>query len=874
MESKLLQPSKIQRFLRNLSLMLCCALMLPFSSSAQLPTTAAAYPFVSSNKPFTYLSSGTPITFGNWDDGYVQNIPIGFPFTFCGVPYTTVTAHTNGYMCFGNNTNMYLGASQSAMQYMAPAVIAQWHDAYGQNASTTPVTYTTIGTAPNRVFILEFKNWGTCCSPAFYISYQYILHEGGAVEILYDQVGSGNFPSYAAVGIARNQNDFQMLPNLSASPTPNSTTWVTCGGGRPATGQSYLWGLIPCTGIPEFEVTGPTQVCPGKPFSLTVSGTGIISGLTFQWESSNDGTTWNTIIGATTNSISDVITTPMWYRCNITCTNSGLSYTTQPWKINIADFMFCYCDNGAATATGLDIGNVTLIEQSIYKAKSDTILNNGVASPPSGNATANKTYSTFQHTLPPIVMYRDSVYRISVSRITSATASATNPIKDANVTVFIDLDRDGVFDATDKVMQTQINSLSLIADTEVDTFQIPMSAEIGLTGMRVVLRDAPNNADSCGFSGEGETEDYIVDMRYEPCSGPVNPGAGQATDTSICAGYDYIVLDTTYEKKKSELQRFWQVSGDNVYWSNITASTDKDTLMRVFGGQPLYYRVRMICQATNDTTYSDPVLVNAKAGYKCYCYSQSMGGKSDSSDIGGITVGPYTVYTGGPHVLNPDANRKRTDHTDDTPMILDVDSTYNLVVYHTQRSIEHADAKITIFMDFNNNKQYDVPYERVFTGYTGIGNFTIADNVTIPSTVITGLETGLRVVLNNDLAPNIPSDEACGPYSSGETEDYIVRFERRLFPAGVNATNAISSFGMYPNPTKGKFVLQFASAAAFDNVDVTIANITGQLVYNNTYKHNGGQFSQEINLTELPRGVYMVTLAAGGEKQIQKLVIE
>jgi hypothetical protein len=128
--------------------------------------------------------------------------------------------------------------------------------------------------------------------------------------------------------------------------------------------------------------------------------------------------------------------------------------------------------------------------------------------------------------------------------------------------------------------------------------------------------------------------------------------------------------------------------------------------------------------------------------------------------------------------------------------------------------------------------------------------------------------------LNNDLAPNIPSDEACGPYSSGETEDYIVKFERRLFPAGVNAANAISSFGMYPNPTKGKFVLQFASAAAFDNVDVTVANITGQLVYNNTYKHNGGQFSQEINLTELPRGVYMVTLSAGGEKQIQKLVIE
>src|SRR5690606_32267058 len=122
------------------------------------------------------------------------------------------------------------------------------------------------------------------------------------------------------------------------------------------------------------------------------------------------------------------------------------------------------------------------------------------------------------------------------------------------------------------------------------------------------------------------------------------------------------------------------------------------------------------------------------------------------------------------------ATRKRTDHTDGSVIELDVDSTYNMIVYHTMRSKEHGDAKITIFMDFNNDKEYDVPYERVFTGYTSVGNFTIADNVVIPSSVITGLETGLRVILNNDLSPNVPSDEACGAYKSGETEDFIVKF--------------------------------------------------------------------------------------------------
>jgi hypothetical protein len=202
-----------------------------------------------------------------------------------------------------------------------------------------------------------------------------------------------------------------------------------------------------------------------------------------------------------------------------------------------------------------------------------------------------------------------------------------------------------------------------------------------------------------------------------------------------------------------------------------------------------------------------------------------------------------------------------------------IDSTYNMYVYHTMRSAEHADAKVTIFMDFNNNKQYDLPYERVYTGYTGIGNFTVVDPVTIPKNVITNIPTGLRVILNNDLAPNVPSDEACGAYTSGETEDFIVEF-RRTFPAGVNGLENEVGFNMFPNPTTGKFVLQYNSNKEVKDVTVTVTGITGQKVFEKAYQKTEREFSQEIDLSEMPRGVYYVELNAGGEKMMQKLTVK
>src|SRR5690606_34688423 len=134
---------------------------------------------------------------------------------------------------------------------------------------------------------------------------------------------------------------------------------------------------------------------------------------------------------------------------------------------------------------------------------------------------------------------------------------------------------------------------------------------------------------------------------------PVNAGVTQG-DSTVCVGYDYLLADSTYEQRKSAFTRTWQVSGDNKSWFNVAGSINKDTLMRVFNGQPVFYRIETICKPSKDTTRTEVFSLKLKDSYKCYCFSQAIGGRDkDSSDIGGFQISTLSNQDGGTHLQNP-----------------------------------------------------------------------------------------------------------------------------------------------------------------------------------------------------------------------------
>ena len=643
---------------------------------------------------------------------------------------------------------------------------------------------------------------------------------------------------------------------------------------------TFVPDAIPCDDtITSAIILAPDKVCPNRPFKASVGLPNglLISGLSHQWQYSFDGFTWANYTGVPdqSGSIIDSTTKDKWYRCIITCAANSQVYTTPIKKVTIQPFYYCYCTNSVSDGEGMDLGNLSIMEGT----KLDTVyakdrLITGTGLPEYNNSAANKKYTSYHDSLAWPCLYRDTTYTFSISKMHSGGS-----FQGGFAQAYVDFNRDGIYDpATEKVGTQAYNGSAQKPNELRFSFSVPADTnktKLGPTGLRLILSDAPVTGNPCDtISGQGEVEDYIVNMCNRPCSGPVDAGIVESTDTGMCNGYEYTLTDTTYSREVSAFSRAWQVSGDNISWNNITNSLNKDTLERVFDGQPLYYRLRTICLSTHDTAYSPATKINAKPSYKCYCYSKAIGGVSfDSSDIGGLSVGPFSKNEGGPHLMNQLAKYPRTDYTDKAPIELFTDSTYSFYVYHTMKVVEHGDAKVTIFMDFNNNHQYDIPEERVYTGFTAIGNHTLVDNITVPFKAITDLPTGMRVILNNDVGPNIPSDEACGGYISGETEDFILIFRKKW---GVNVLNTsdFEGFSVHPNPSNGKFVVQFSTGSAIKDVNIRLTTVSGQLVKEQSYSHEGGMFYQSLDVTGQPAGVYFVELSADGKKMIDKLIIK
>ncbi|HPS84693.1 MAG TPA: hypothetical protein PLA88_10265, partial [Bacteroidales bacterium] len=124
-----------------------------FVSVAQVNT----YTFAQGSGSPTYLSSGyTEIGIGTaLDESYYENVSIGFTFNFNGVEYSSLTIHDNGYIVMGGST----GTWSSPIESVNNSISALGADLQG--LSTASLRSQTLGAAPNRRFVAEWRHFKT-----------------------------------------------------------------------------------------------------------------------------------------------------------------------------------------------------------------------------------------------------------------------------------------------------------------------------------------------------------------------------------------------------------------------------------------------------------------------------------------------------------------------------------------------------------------------------------------------------------------------------------------------------------------------------------------------------------------------------------------
>lgn len=139
-----------------------CFYLLPLSTSyAQVATN---YNFTeASGVTYTEITGGTVVASGAFNNVAIANASLGFDFIFNNnpIPYTTVNVSENGFITFGSTapSNVTYNPISATTGYDGSIAV------YGynlHNASTfsvaSEVRYETIGSSPNRVFVVQYKN--------------------------------------------------------------------------------------------------------------------------------------------------------------------------------------------------------------------------------------------------------------------------------------------------------------------------------------------------------------------------------------------------------------------------------------------------------------------------------------------------------------------------------------------------------------------------------------------------------------------------------------------------------------------------------------------------------------------------------------------
>lgn len=163
--------------------MLICALLLTQATNAQLqiitPDTTIC---PNTSVDLTAVSTGTTATpLSLTDDLYTGVVPLGFSFNFFGNTYTDCVISSNGYISFNtSNANQF---SPWAIGSGIPGNTAVYNSICGFYADILPMPgqgtldYSTLGTAPNRKFVVSFCDVPMFSCTSLITSFQIILYE-------------------------------------------------------------------------------------------------------------------------------------------------------------------------------------------------------------------------------------------------------------------------------------------------------------------------------------------------------------------------------------------------------------------------------------------------------------------------------------------------------------------------------------------------------------------------------------------------------------------------------------------------------------------------------------------------------------------------
>ncbi|WP_106914508.1 fibronectin type III domain-containing protein [Chryseobacterium aurantiacum] len=342
------------------------------------------------------------------------------------------------------------------------------------------------------------------------------------------------------------------------------------------------------------------------------------------------------------------------------------------------------------------------------------------------------------------------------------------------VGVWIDLNRNGVFEASERMLTAASNTTTPVTNgTAGFDIQLPPNAATYtgtlLTRMRVVMMDGTVSS-ACGpFASynEGEVEDYAVKLIDQPaCSTnpPTNITVSNITD--ISATFSWLAATgATYQLRYREV--------GTAAWTTVTTIPAPGNVYTIPATAPLKEQTQYEVQVSTKCTttfgsFSGSVLFTTLPLQYC-----PITGSGANDHISNVTV--ISSNLGVPTMSNNTVQNNYTSYTSAATLVtLDADSSNNKISVAKAWTASSGNDAVAVWIDFNRNGQFETT-ERIL-GSAGSTTTPVTATFNVPPTptsYVGPYTTTMRVVLKRSTGTAIPT--ACANAIDGEVEDYAVR---------------------------------------------------------------------------------------------------
>ncbi len=263
------------------------------------------------------------------DDTISGDINIGFNFTYYGNTYSLTQISTNGLVCFGNQgSSAYTESALPSTGSPNNCIYAFWDDLMSYDESQL-VLYRTIGTAPNREFIVQWTNYGFYNSTLPMGTFQVILYEtSNNIRMQYRQLLTDprSYGDSAAIGL-ENYDGTVGLQYLfdTASLYPEQSILYTWNGSN-----NYNYNASAAYEGVYLYLNNPPPAIPTL-ISPADNSANISTSPTFTWNAASGATSYTVIVSTNAN-----LTSPAVNATGITSTSysaSGLTSSRYYWAV-------------------------------------------------------------------------------------------------------------------------------------------------------------------------------------------------------------------------------------------------------------------------------------------------------------------------------------------------------------------------------------------------------------------------------------------------------------------------------------------------------------------------------------------------------------